>query len=101
RLWDVATGKVKASLEGPVNALAFSPDSRLLAAGGRDGRLRLLDADGRLLGAFRWHQGDIEAGACSPPGPWLATGGHEDRVKLWPVEAILASGAARPRRRRR
>jgi WD40 repeat protein len=103
RLWDVASGKTKASLDGPVTGLAFSPDSRLLAVSGRDGRLRLLEPSGRLLGTFRWHQGDIEAVAFSPDGRWLATGGDDNRVKLWPIEGLLGSRAprlARPRRKR-
>jgi hypothetical protein len=95
-LWDVPSGAVKGSLDGPVNGLAFSPDSRVLAVAGGDGRLRLLDAGGRALGTFRWHQSEISAVAFSPDGRWLATCGHEDRVKLWPVEALL-----RARRRRK
>jgi WD40 repeat protein len=99
RLWDVASGKEKASFKGPVGGLAFSPDSRLLATVGRDGCLRLrYAADGRRLGAFRWHQSDIDAVAFSPDGRWLATGAKEDQVKLWPVDALLGQEqpAARP-----
>jgi WD40 repeat protein len=95
-LWDVASGTVRASIDRQVNGMAFSPDSRVLAAGGRDGRLHLFDAEGQFLAAFRWHQSEITAVAFSPDGRWLATGGNEDRVKLWPVEALLGSWAAHP-----
>jgi WD40 repeat protein len=103
RLWDVRSGAVKASFEGPVGGLAFSPDSRVLATVGGDGCLRLRDpTDGRLLAAFRWHQSDIDAVAFSPDGHWLATGAKEARVKLWPVDALLGGegSAANPRPRR-
>jgi WD40 repeat protein len=90
RLWDVASGKVKAFLQEGVGALAFSPDSRVLATVAFDGCLRLRRADdGQLLSAFRWHQASIDAVAFSPDGRWLVTGAKEDRVKLWPVEALL------------
>ncbi|MFE4337121.1 TIR domain-containing protein [Streptomyces sp. NPDC056831] len=46
RLYDLATGALRASLEdldSSVAAVAFSPDGRLLAIGGADGGVRLLD----------------------------------------------------------
>jgi DNA-binding beta-propeller fold protein YncE len=99
-IWNAISRAPRASLDGPVTGLAFSPNSRVLAVAGRDGRLRLLDTNGRALGTFRWHQSDINAVAFSPDGCWLASGGNEDRVKLWPVEALLGTGcSARPRRK--
>jgi WD40 repeat protein len=94
-LWDAASGARKAEIKEAVEGLAFSPDGRLLATVGWEGILRLRDAgDGRLLGAFRWHQSSVDAVAFSPDGRWLATGGKEDRIKLWPVDALVGERAS-------
>ena len=47
RLWDVTTGKRRATLEiaaGEFTSVAFSPDCKMLAAGCQDGTLKLWEA---------------------------------------------------------
>lgn len=44
RIWDLSTARVQSRLKGPrdsIRALAFSPDSRMLASGCWDGAVRL------------------------------------------------------------
>jgi WD40 repeat protein len=76
-----------ATLLGPqarVNAIAFSPDGRLLASSGDD--VRLWDVTRRRLWAIlgRHPDGSGEV-AFSPDGRLLASAGGEGSVKLWDV----------------
>ena len=43
KLWDVASGRVTASLKGPSTPPAFSPDGKTLAFGCQDGSIQLWD----------------------------------------------------------
>jgi hypothetical protein len=74
----------KSSLEP--RALAFSPDSRLLAVGERRGSLRILDLEN---GAQRFlltgHLRDVWSVAFSPDGRYLLSGAADNTARLWDV----------------
>jgi WD40 repeat protein len=87
KVWDAATGRELFAREGRGRPLSvsFGPDGRLLALGGEDGAVTVLDwAAGETLLQADGHKGGVTALAFSGDGDWLASGGAADRmVKVW------------------
>lgn len=70
---------------GPVNAVAFAPDGRLLATAGSDGRVLLRRVADRSTVASFTAPGRVRTVAFSPDGRTLAAGSTDGPVRLWPV----------------
>lgn len=90
-----------------VNALAFSPDNRWLASGGKDNVIKIWDlTNGNVLRTFHGHSSNINALAVSDDGQVLASGsgnvkddrdfgifikggvvgGEDNTVRIWNVQ---------------
>jgi serine/threonine protein kinase len=90
--------------ETPVTALAFSLDSKLLACGTRQGKVRLLAVPtGEKIGSFPAHARLIQQIAFHPDGQVLATSANDGQVRLWSIDGLertesfaAADGDSRP-----
>jgi WD40 repeat protein len=89
RVWDVATGKEKASFKGETNgfSVAFSPDGKTLAASVSapcEGLIELLEvATGKEKATLKRHPDDVTSVAYSPDGKTLASASRDHTIKLW------------------
>lgn len=81
RQWDMATGKevrVFRGSEGPVRALALSPDGTFLVSGGDDEKIRCWDVkSGRQLHEFGGLKDRLLAAAFTDDGRQVAIGGYD------------------------
>jgi serine/threonine protein kinase len=69
---------------GEVFSVAFSPDGRTIATGGRDRTVRLWNVAGhRPAGTLAGHRDPVATAAFSPDGRTLATGAYDGKVILW------------------
>lgn len=89
RVWSLETGKeVFAGWDtgGHVNAVAFSPDGKLLVVGGENEQVELYDwGASKRTRTFKVDRHGLFCLAFSADGKQLYTGGTEPEVKCWDV----------------
>ncbi len=85
--------------EGPVRAVAISPDGRWLVTGSGDKTARLWDLKAEhpetTARVLKGHEGSVGAVAISPEGRWLVTGSGDKTARLWDLKAEHPETTAR------
>jgi WD40 repeat protein/tRNA A-37 threonylcarbamoyl transferase component Bud32 len=99
-IWDAAGGwtdsRVLVKLPAAVTCIRFDPTGATLAAGCRDGTVRLLDlATGGQRHQLGGHVGGVTALDFSPDGRWLAVGSVDRVIRVWDAEAGTLTHALR------
>ncbi|HSE16778.1 MAG TPA: WD40 repeat domain-containing protein [Pyrinomonadaceae bacterium] len=85
-VWDVATGKVKATLGGhqdTIVGVSFSPDGNALVTSSGDGTARLWTAGGQLVQELRGHSKALAGAVFSPDGKFVVTASADNTVRVW------------------
>ncbi len=88
RLYDFASGELKALLKGHrnvVSGLAFSPDGEKLISGSYRGAIIWDVERGTLLHRLQGHRADIYAVGFTPDGQRAVTGSLDNTLRLWRV----------------
>jgi cytochrome c len=87
-LWRAGEQTPAAVLEGhqgPVVALAVSPDGATIASGSWDRTVRLWPLAGGGPRVLEGHQQNVNAVAFAPDGRMLASAGYDATLRLWPL----------------
>lgn len=89
-VWDVVTHECRASFpafQRHAEGLTFNPAGTLLAAGSREGEVRLWDTrEFQEVAALQWKIGAVHGLAFSPDGMTIAAAGHKSTIVVWDVE---------------
>ncbi|MBE9142835.1 AAA-like domain-containing protein [Planktothrix mougeotii] len=98
QLWDIShpeTSEIKllktwVGHQSPINALAISPDGKIIASGG-DKSIKLWNFDGKLLHSFPAHRDIIWKLAFSPDGQFIASASADHTAKFWKTDGSLVA----------
>ncbi len=82
---------------GDVTAVAFTPNGRLLASSGLDGRVKFWDvATGQPLASLPANAGGSRCLAISADGKFLACGGEDHKIHFWDITKLRGVSPPKP-----
>jgi Tol biopolymer transport system component len=77
-----------------ITAVALLPNGQRLAAGGDEGRVRIIQREtGEVTHTLQSGAQQISALAASPDGQWLAYNGADNSIELWDAQSNQAGGS--------
>jgi WD40 repeat protein len=85
KLWDISGQELK-SLQGGVSKVAFSPNSKIIAASNAKGEIKLWTITGQELRTIKGHKDRVFDLSFSPDGKVIASAGKDKTIKLWSNE---------------
>ncbi|KAG8724741.1 hypothetical protein FRC09_015008 [Ceratobasidium sp. 395] len=77
-----------------VYSVAYSPDSRRIVSGSRDGKVRIWDAEtgDTLLDPLTGHSSSVHSVTSSSDGRWIVSGSSDKTIRMWDAETGKAKG---------
>jgi len=83
---DIPQLTVQLGHHNPVNTIAFSPNSKLMATGAMDNTVKIWDVEsGLLIHSLEGHTHSVQSVAFSNDGDFVISGSLDKTVKLWHV----------------
>lgn len=87
RLWLVPGGQLRKYIKTYALSLAFSPDGKTLASGGRHGDIHLWSVpDGIELATLKGHTREVIGLAFTPDGTSLVSASFDGTVRIWGIK---------------
>ncbi|MDJ0737617.1 MAG: caspase family protein [Nostocaceae cyanobacterium] len=72
-----------------VNAIAFSPDGKMIASASDDNTVKVWGVDGKLVNTFKGHKDRVTSIAFSGNGKFIASGSADKTVKIYNFDGKL------------